>query len=192
MNKETQYAAVAALAGVIVFMAVKKSKAGAVTGDGGTTGDNAGIDSLIEQAAGKAAIDPALLRAIVQVESGGRVNAFNPEDKSRDAYQPGTIHDTNGSFGLAQVRGKTAKALKKSYPWLPALKEPIGQSLLVPAVNLAYAAQLIAELQRHLATSDIRAIAVGYNGGEKAAKSYMRTGTASNTGYADKVESNYA
>lgn len=98
----------------------------------------------IRQESARNGLDPALVAAVIDVESG-----FVPDSRS-----------PQGALGLMQVMPETARFVAQ----LPGRPSPSPERLLEPAANIAYGCRYLAYLvERH--GDDALAIAA-YNGGE--------------------------
>jgi soluble lytic murein transglycosylase-like protein len=98
------------------------------------------IDVLIDVAAARRAVDPALIRAVVTYESGYLVNTIT----------------TTGAMGLMALMPATARSL--------GLRDPFD-----PAANLDGGARLLAELMMRF-DGDPKLVLAGYNAGEPAVR----------------------
>src|SRR3990167_10517715 len=117
--------------------------------------------TLIEHAARREQIDPALIAAIIQLESGGDSNAVRYESSVGAS-----------SIGLMQIVDFDWRGLER------------GQ-LMDPAYNIDYGARLLAIIRR-MAGGDVRLALAAYNCGFEGA----RTDNCGRWGgyvYADKV-----
>ena len=108
---------------------------------------------LIEQQATKHRLDPALVKAIVAVES-----AFDPR-----AVSP------KGAIGLMQVIPATAQR----YGLAADARRTLEQKLMDPATNVAIGTRYLADLLRRFDNEVVLALA-GYNAGEFAVERYAR------------------
>ena len=90
--------------------------------------DKAGLESIARGAASDAGIEPALLLAIVDTESGWRQSATN---------LTGGDLARGGAYGLAQMTLRTAQGIDSG---------ATPERLLEPAYNLSLAAQLLGKL----------------------------------------------
>ena len=98
------------------------------------------IDRLIDEAAARRAVDPALIRAVVTYESGYLVNTIT----------------TTGAMGLMALMPATARGL--------GVQDPFD-----PASNLDGGARLLAELMMRF-DGDLKLVLAGYNAGEPAVR----------------------
>ncbi|WP_051276009.1 lytic transglycosylase domain-containing protein [Desulfovirgula thermocuniculi] len=83
------------------FNARQPGRAGGVAQSGGSPGGEAGLMQLINDVARRYGLEPALLKAVVKVESGFNVLARSPA----------------GAQGLMQLMPETAAALGVKNPW---------------------------------------------------------------------------
>lgn len=127
---------------------------------------NTGFDSLIDSAAARYGVSGALIRAIIEVESGFNPNAYNGEG----------LNDPNqGSFGLGQIQ----HSARFSWPRYFAAPGNWPQDLYKPEVNIDMTARVLRYfLSRGYTVDTIDA----YNVGETAYKKGVR-----NTAYRQKV-----
>ena len=108
---------------------------------------------LIEQHAKANGLDPALVKAVVAVES-----AFDPR-----AVSP------KGAVGLMQVIPATGAR----YGLVADAKRSIEQKLFEPATNVRIGTRYLADLLRRF-DSDVTLALAGYNAGEQAVERYDR------------------
>ncbi len=109
-----------------------------ITGGTPVKGDPSAYDNLIQQAAEKHGVDPALIRAVIAQESGFDPNAVSP----------------SGCIGLMQVRPSTAEGMG-------------GGDLYDPATNIDLGTQYLKQML-DLAGGDSRKALVMYNAGPNA------------------------
>ncbi len=117
----------------------------------------------IRVAAGKEQVDPALVAAILEVESSGRTDAFRYEPAFWARYcarHPLYAHDTPrrvaSSYGLMQVMYPTAR--EHGFPGPPEL-------LFVPDIGLQWGCRHLASLLEWAGGDTWKAVAA-YNGGK--------------------------
>lgn len=116
---------------------------------------------LVRQAAGAWGIDPALVAAIIQVESGWNPRAINPSDPS---------------YGIMQVSLQTARELTGQPNLSP-------DDLLDPAFNIGLGVQYLArQLQRY--HGQVQAAVAAYNAGSAITTEH---GRFINQSYVDRV-----
>lgn len=108
---------------------------------------------LIEQHAKLRGLDPALVKAVVAVES-----AFDPQ-----AVSP------KGAIGLMQVVPETAKR----YGLVPDARRTIEQKLMDPVTNVRIGTRYLADLLKRF-ENDLTLALAGYNAGEQAVERYGR------------------
>jgi hypothetical protein len=108
---------------------------------------------LIEQQAKARGLDPALVKAVVAVES-----AFDPR-----AVSP------KGAIGLMQVIPATAER----YGVIADAKRTIEQKLMDPATNVRIGTRYLADLLQRF-ENDLTLALAGYNAGEHAVERYDR------------------
>ena len=108
---------------------------------------------LIEQHAKASGLDPALVKAVVTVES-----AFDPA-----AVSP------KGAVGLMQIIPATAER----YGVRPDAKRTIEQKLMDPATNVRIGTRYLADLMSRF-ENDLTLALAGYNAGEYAVERYDR------------------
>ncbi|MBI2023937.1 transglycosylase SLT domain-containing protein [Candidatus Giovannonibacteria bacterium] len=109
--------------------------------------------AMIDAAAAKYGVDPALMRAIIQAESSGNPNATHLDK------------DGKSSYGLSQIRPDTVKQLDKTgNAGLTDMQ--IGQKLFDPAYSIDMQAKYLSQLSQKY--SDPVKIAAAYNGGPGA------------------------
>ena len=108
---------------------------------------------LIEQQAKARGLDPALVKAVVAVES-----AFDPQ-----AVSP------KGAIGLMQVIPATAER----YGVIADAKRTIQQKLMDPATNVRIGTHYLADLLRRF-ENDLTLALAGYNAGEHVVERYGR------------------
>lgn len=118
------------------------STASAMTAPTGAAGASANYDSLIEQAAARNGIDPAVLHGLIQQESG-----FNPHATS-----------SAGALGLTQLMPGTAASLGVTEP-------------LDPAQSIEGGARYLGEMLRDFGGNTEKALAA-YNAGPGAVQRY--------------------
>ena len=139
----------------------------------------AGYDALIDRVAREHGLEPALVRAVVQVESGGDPWAVRAEPAFYRTYvQPMNLSDTEErarsiSWGLMQIMGEVARELGFAGKYLSALCDP--------ETGLRYGCMHLKRfLDRHGTVE--RAVAA-YNAGSPR----MANGRFVNQDYVDKV-----
>lgn len=120
---------------------------------------------LVSTYSQKHRISPALLAAIVQVESGWNPRAYRAEPRIKDA-----------SIGLGQILGGTARAY--------GFKQDLNL-LYNPAINLDWTGHILASLMKKYGLQDAVA---AYNAGSPKRDA---SGKYINQGYVDKVLSAY-
>lgn len=108
---------------------------------------------LIEQQAKARGLDPALVKAVVAVES-----AFDPAARS-----------PKGAVGLMQIVPATAQR----YGLLSDAKRTLEQKLMDPATNVRIGTRYLADLMMRFENDATLALA-GYNAGEHAVERYER------------------
>ncbi len=108
---------------------------------------------LIEQQARARGLDPALVKAVVAVES-----AFDPQ-----AISP------KGAVGLMQVIPATAQRYGVDHD----AKRTIEQKLMDPATNVRVGTRYLADLMKRF-ENDVTLVRAGYNAGEHAVERYDR------------------
>lgn len=118
------------------------STASAITAPSGAAGASAGYDSLIEQAAARNGVDPAVLHGLIQQESG-----FDPHATS-----------SAGALGLTQLMPGTAASLGVTEP-------------LDPAQSIEGGARYLGEMLRDFGGDTEKALAA-YNAGPGAVQRY--------------------
>ncbi len=129
---------------------------------------------LVNQAAAKYSVDPALLLAHLKQESNFNPNAYRDEPLLRD-----------GSTGIAQILLSTAKSLDPN---------ATQQALYDPAYSIDLEAKLVSKnLARY--GGDIKSEIAAYNAGsamKNAQGQYVNTKGVTNVqNYVDKVYQNY-
>lgn len=135
------------------------------------------VEEAIRQAAFSAGISAPLLRAIVQVESGGNPKAYRFEPafyrryiagKARFASIPWAAEPRriSASYGLGQLMYTTALDLG-----LPASTPP--EALYSIPLNLQFAAKLVRKLWRKY--GNVRDVAAAYNSGRPFARAPVFT-----------------
>jgi len=91
---------------------------------GSASSDLAGIEALVQQACARHAVEPALVRAVIETESGFRADALS----------------STGARGLMQLMPRTAAALARRLGWpAPELEDPAFNI----EAGTAYLAQLL-------------------------------------------------
>jgi len=108
---------------------------------------------LIEQHASRQGLDPALVKALVAVESAFDPNAVSPK----------------GAVGLMQIIPATAER----YGLAADAKRSIEQKLKDPATNVRIGTRYLADLLERFENDIVLALA-GYNAGEGAVERYDR------------------
>lgn len=115
---------------------------------------------------GVSAVPPGLQQAVLQIESGGRLN---PPDSKAGAIGPGQVMPATGAqYGVSP------------------------QQLRDPSVNVAVSGAYLGDLSKRY-NGDPDAIAVGYNAGPKVADRWLQSGRdpsvlpAETRGYLDKL-----
>lgn len=108
---------------------------------------------LIEQHARAQRLDPALVKAVVAVES---------------AFDPGAV-SPKGAIGLMQVIPATAER----YGLAADRKWTVEQRLLDPATNVRIGTRYLADLLKRF-DNDVTLALAGYNAGEHAVERYAR------------------
>lgn len=116
---------------------------------------NKNTQDLINYYAGLYDISPADIKAIIAIESGGNINAFNPEA------------DHRGAYGLMQIRPDTAKLFDPSLKGLS--DSEIGERLRDPNLNIQLGALYYARALNENGGDKELAVAM-YNGGPGANK----------------------
>jgi soluble lytic murein transglycosylase-like protein len=139
-------------------------------------------------------VDPALVFAIIEQESGFRPKAYRMEERYwRQYILPNPKYKTNpfrldktawGSWGLMQILYDTA--LQYGMPQNVHPKD----WLTIPENNIKIGVQYLADLfQRYKELSDVIA---HYNGGSYAVRQKILTGRYSNQDYVDSVLKRYS
>lgn len=130
---------------------------------------------LIEQAAKAYGLPARLVRAIVQVESGGRPDVQRHEPAFYERYVDGKPYQTFGlsrqtegyqratSYGLMQVMGEVARELGLT-------DRSIEQALYIPASGLNYGCKRLAQMVKRFSARPDKWMAAtsAYNGGPGA------------------------
>jgi soluble lytic murein transglycosylase-like protein len=127
------------LAGSSPALASSSTQAAALTG---TSGEGAGYDALIEQAAARNGVDPAVLHGLIQQESG---------------FDPGASSSA-GALGLTQLMPGTAASLGVTDP-------------LDPAQSIEGGARYLGQMMREFGGNTEEALAA-YNAGPGAVQRY--------------------
>jgi soluble lytic murein transglycosylase-like protein len=110
--------------------------------------------SLIEAEAKRNGLDPALVRAVVAVES---------------AYEPAAV-SSKGAIGLMQVIPATAER----YGLAATPRRSVEQQLMDPAVNVRIGTRYLSDLIERFG-QDLRLALAAYNAGEGAVERYDRS-----------------
>ncbi len=147
---------------------------------------------LITEFSARYGLPPALVAAVVRVESGGNPLAFrfepaflkryvlnNPSVKAKAPCSLETERQARAmSWGLMQVMGETARGMGFDGPFLSALTDP--------AIGLDYGCRLLARLKaRHLAVHGWPGVAAAYNAGSVR---FAPDGAFVNQAYVDTVK----
>lgn len=106
---------------------------------------------LIQDAASIHGVDPALVKAVITVESGFDSEAVSPK----------------GAVGLMQVIPATGLR----YGVVARSQEDAARKLLDPAINVHAGVRLLSELKQKFA-GDLRLVLAAYNAGEGAVRRY--------------------
>lgn len=112
--------------------------------------------TLAESHARREGIPPALVMAVIDVESGGNPHAWRDEPDR-------TTGIDEGSRGLMQVLFSTARAL--GYSGEPGARNTLS-GLFDPDVNVRLGAKLCGQLWRQY-SGDVARVASAYNGGNR-------------------------
>ena len=128
-------------------------------------------EAIIESAAKEQRVDPALIRAIITVESNWNPRAFNPEPTIKDS-----------AYGLMQILLGTAQSVSGN-------AKLTKEQLYDPTVNVMIGTKYLRQLMNRYPTS-VKDVIASYNAG-RVVLSISPLKRYVNQGYVDKVMSVY-